>query len=238
MGEWIGIESGDGHRFDAWLATPSGRVRGGVVVVQEIFGVNAHVRGVADDYASDGWLAIAPAVFDRAERKVELGYDAAGVERGRALAAAVGFDNALRDVAAAAMHACHALPPSRAGRVAKVIHPGRIDRVAAVGFCWGGTLAVLANTRLKLPAVSYYGGRTIPFLHERPGAPLLLHFGRNDALIPPDHVARIRAAFPTATVHEYEAGHGFNCEARADHDAGAARIARQRTLAFLEQHLD
>ena len=220
MGEWIELESGDGHRLDAWVARPAAKARGGIVVIQEIFGVNAHIRRLVDRYAAAGWLAVAPAVMDRVERKVELGYDEPGIEKGRKLVAQVGFDDALRDVAAAASWA------ARAGRV------------GAVGFCWGGTVAVLANTRMKLPAVSYYGGRTVPFLHERPGAPLMLHLGRRDALIPPEHVAKIRAAFRSAEIHEYVAGHGFNCDERADFDPQAARIANDRTLAFFDQHLD
>jgi carboxymethylenebutenolidase len=220
MGEWIELESTDGHRFDAWLAKPAGKARGGIVVVQEIFGVNEHIRSVADGFAAEGWLAIAPAVLDRAEKKVELGYDEAGVARGRDLVAKVGFDNALRDVDAAARHV------ARAGKV------------GVVGFCWGGTVALLANTRMKMPAVSYYGGRSMPFLHEKSVAPLMMHFGRRDPIIPPEHVAKLRAAFPRAEAHEYEAGHGFNCDQRGDFDAGAARIARGRTLAFFEQHLE
>lgn len=220
MGDWIELQSTDAHRFDAYVARPLRKPRGGVVVAQEIFGVNAHIRRVTDRFAADGWLAIAPAVLDRAQRKVELGYDEAGVAAGREIVARVGFDSALRDVAAAAAWA------ERAGAV------------GIVGFCWGGTLALLANTRMKMPAVSYYGGRTMPFLHERQGAPLMFHFGRRDPLIPPEDVARIAAAFPRADVHEYEAGHGFNCDERADHDPAAARIALGRTLAFLEQHLD
>jgi len=220
MGEHLELESYDGHRFDAYAASPSGKVRGAIVVIQEIFGVNAHIRRVVDDFAAHGFRAIAPAVLDRAERKVELGYDEAGVARGRELVAKVGFDNALRDVSTTVVH-------GRRGGC----------KIGVVGYCWGGTVALLSNTRMKLPAVSYYGGRTMPFLHEVPGAPLMMHFGRRDPIIPPEHVAKIRAAFPKADVHEYEAGHGFNCEQRADHDARAARIALDRTLAFFAQHL-
>jgi carboxymethylenebutenolidase len=216
---WIDITATDGHAFAAWLAEPAARPRGAVVVVQEIFGANAHIRAVADGYAAQGFVAIAPAVLDRAERGVELGYDEAGVARGRDLVTKVGFDNALRDVAAAA---------------ARVRGYGR---VGVVGYCWGGTVAFLANTRMKLPAVSYYGGRTVPFLHERPGAPLLMHFGERDPIIPPDHVARTRAALPEAEIHVYPAGHGFNCTERADHDASCAALALQRTLAFFGSHL-
>ncbi len=216
---WIDLVAADDHRFAAWLAEPAGAPRGAIGVVQEVFGVNRHIRAVTDGYAASGWLAVAPAVLDRAERGVELGYDEAGVARGRELVAKVGFDNALRDVAAAA---------------ARVRHEGR---VGVVGFCWGGTLAFLANTRMKLPAVSYYGGRTVPFLHERPGAPLLMHFGERDPIIPPEHLARTCSALPEAEIHVYPAGHGFNCTERSDFDPASAALALERTLAFCERHL-
>lgn len=217
MGNWTELESGDGHRYAAWVAEPAGTPRGGLVVVQEIFGVNAHIRGVAERYAAEGYLAIAPCLFDRVERGVELGYDEAGVARGRELAAALGFDPALRDIAAAATWAAQAGP------------------VAVLGYCWGGTLALLSCTRLKLPAVSYYGGRSVPFLHERPGAPLLMHFGERDSIIPPAHLALTRAALPQAEIHVWPAGHGFNCEERADYDPACALQAQAVTLAFLQR---
>lgn len=216
---WIELTAMDDHRLAAWLAEPAGAVRGAIVVCQEIFGVNPHIRAVTEGYAEAGWRALAPAVLDRAERGVELGYDEAGVARGRELVAKVGFDNALRDVAAAA---------------AWLDAP---QRTGIVGFCWGGTLALLGNTRLKLPAVSYYGGRSVPFLHERPGAALLMHFGERDPIIPPEHVAKIRTAFPAAAIEVYPAGHGFNCTERADYHAPSARRAHELTLAFLAREL-
>ena len=219
MGSWCELESSDGHRLAAWRSDPAHAPLGAIVLIQEIFGVNAHVRGVADRYAEAGYVVLAPALLDRAERGVELGYDEAGVARGRELVAKVGFDGALRDVAAAA-----------------AALEGAGD-VAAIGFCWGGTVALLANTRLGLPAVSYYGGRSQPFLHERSRAPLQLHFGARDPIIPPDHAERIRAAHPDADSYTYDAGHGFNCEARADYDAASSRTALDRTLAFLRTHL-
>jgi carboxymethylenebutenolidase len=217
MGNWTELESGDGHRYAAWVAEPAGTPRAGLVVVQEIFGVNVHIRGVAERYAAEGYLAIAPCLFDRVERGVELGYGEAGVARGRELAAALGFDPALRDIAAAANWAAKAGP------------------VSVLGYCWGGTLALLACTRLKLPAVSYYGGRSVPFLHERPGAPLLMHFGERDPIIPPAHVALTRVALPQAEIHVWPAGHGFNCEERADYDPACALQALARTLEFLQR---
>lgn len=203
----------------AWRSAPTGEARGAVVIVQEIFGVNAHIRGVVDDYARRGWLAAAPLLFDAVAPGTELGYDEAGIARGRELVAALGFDRALALVA----------------DCARWLRPG--GRAGVVGYCWGGTVALLAATRLGLPAVSYYGGRSQPFLHERPQAPLMLHYGRRDPLIPPEHVAAQRAAFAGAEIHEYEAGHGFNCEARADHDPAAAALALERTLDFLGRHL-
>jgi carboxymethylenebutenolidase len=217
MGNWTELESGDGHRYAAWVAQAVGVPRGALVVVQEIFGVNAHIRGVAERYAAEGYLAIAPCVFDRLERGVELGYDEAGVARGRELVAALGFDPALRDIAAAASWAAQAGP------------------VCVLGYCWGGTVALLACTRLKLAAVSYYGGRSVPFLHERPGAPLLMHFGERDPIIPPAHLALTRAALPQAEIHVWPAGHGFNCEERADYDPACALQAQAVTLAFLQR---
>jgi carboxymethylenebutenolidase len=212
------LQTIDGHVAGAWVVHPASPPRGAVVVVQEIFGVNPHIRAVTAGYAGAGLLAIAPCLFDRVAPGTELGYDAAGIERGRALVAELGFDNAVRDVHAAATWALARGLPS-----------------AVVGFCWGGTVALLAATRLGLPAVSYYGGRSMAFLHEHPQAPLQLHFGDRDPLIPPEHQARQRAAFAQAEVHVYAAGHGFNCTERADFDPPSSALALQRTLAFIER---
>jgi carboxymethylenebutenolidase len=219
MGTWIELASTDEQSFSAWHERALGVRRGGLVLVQEIFGVNPHIRAVAGRWAAAGYEVLAPAVFDRVERGVELGYDGDGVARGRELVAALGFDNALRDVAACARQL------------------GAAGPVAVLGFCWGGTVALLATSRLGLPAVSYYGGRSMPFLHEHPQAPLLLHFGERDPIIPPDHVAKIRAAFPAAEAHVYPVGHGFNCDQRADFDAEASALAFERSLAFLDRVL-
>lgn len=221
MGEAIRIAGAGMHCIGAWRARPSGRTLGGVVVVQEIFGVNAHIRAVVEDVARAGFDAIAPALFDAIEADVELDYDEAGVARGRALAAELGFERALAGVAGAAEAVASA------------------GRCGVVGYCWGGTVAFLACTRLGLPAVDYYGGRSLPFLHERPRAPLLLHFGERDPLIPPADVERHRQALAgtDSTIHLYPAGHGFNCDRRADHDPASAALARARTLDFLRRQL-
>ncbi len=219
MGEHIGIETANG-RIGGWLAMPEGRPRGGVVVIQEIFGVNAHVRNVAERFAGLGYAALAPALFDPVESGVELDYDAEGIARGRELVAAIGFDRALDGV----------------GGAAQVFRERQL-RIAAAGYCWGGSVAFLAATRLALPAISYYGARTVPFVNERAQAALLFHFGERDASIPAADIATIRTAQPQAEICVWPAGHGFNCDQRADYDADSAGKALAVTLDFLEREL-
>lgn len=218
MGHWISLQTPTGA-ISAWRAQPAIPAKGALVIVQEIFGVNAHIRNVVDKFAAHGYAAIAPAFFDHFERHVELGYDAEGVAYGRQLIERLGLDRAVEDVAAAAAEI------------------GEAHDVAVVGYCWGGTIAYLACSRLGMPAVSYYGGRTVPFLHERPRAPLLLHFGEDDPIIPPGDVAAHNEALPEAEIHLWPAGHGFNCDQRADYNATVAIQALQRTLAFLSLHV-
>ena len=201
-------------------ADPHDIPRGGIVVVQEIFGVNRHIRSVLERFAAHGFVAIAPCLFDHIAPGIELDYDEAGIARGRELVAGVGFDRAVQDVEAAAKSLLDS-----------------VEKVGVVGYCWGGTVAFLANARLGLPAVSYYGGRTVPFLHERPQAPLMLHFGEHDPLIPPEHVEAHRQALAGAIIHVYDAGHCFNCDARADYNESASQAALQRTLRFFEKTL-
>ena len=219
MSQWIPLSTAEGP-VRSWLARPDGPAQGAVVVIQEIFGVNAHIRAVADRFAADGFTAMAPSLFDPMQPEVELHYDAEGVARGRDYAAGLGFERALRIVSAAS----------------RWLHESG-HRVAAVGFCWGGTLAMLTNTRLHLPSVSYYGGRSVPFLGEPARAPMLFHFGERDPLIPPEDVEKHRQHHPEAAIHVYPAGHGFNCDQRADYDPDSAALARERTLAFLKEHL-
>ena len=195
MGHEIALDTPSG-RVCAWRADPVAQPAGGLVVIQEIFGVNEHIRSLVERYCAEGWVALAPELFDPIEHSVELAYDEAGVAKGRALAAELGFDR-------------------------------------AVGFCWGGTVALLANTRLGLPAVSFYGGRSVQFLGEPLRAPMMFHFGEHDPVIPPADVDKHRAAYPDAPMHVYPAGHGFHCEQRADYHGDAARVAHRRTLEFL-----
>jgi len=220
MGETISLTADDGHKLGAYRARPEGAARGGLVVIQEIFGVNGHIRSVCDGFAADGYDAIAPALFDRAESGVELGYDEAGMTRGRAIRGQLEWDNAVRDIAAA---------------LAALSGEGK---VGVVGYCWGGSLAWLAATRLgPACAVSYYGGQIVQFKDESATCPVLMHFGDKDASISADDVAAIRAAQPDVPVHIYPAGHGFNCDQRADYHAESAALARERTLAFLAENL-
>lgn len=209
---------------NAWRADPphGAAALGPVVVIQEIFGVDAHIRSVADSYAAAGYVALAPALFDPVARHVELTYDAEGFARGRELVEALGTERAL-----GILRACR-------GTLQTEGHLG----IGVVGFCWGGTLAFLANTRLALPAVSYYGARTVPFLDEPLQAPMLFQFGADDAAIPPGDIERHRSAQPDAEVRVHPGGHGFNRDVDPGHyHAASAAAARRATLAFLDAAL-
>jgi carboxymethylenebutenolidase len=166
-------------------------------------------------------VALAPAFFDPVERGVELGYDEAGVAKGRRLVDALGFDKAIAIVDAAAQ-----------------LLRGEGLKVGAVGFCWGGSIALLANLRLGLPAVSYYGARNVQFLDESLRAPMQFHFGDRDSSIPASDIALHREKFPDAEVFVYPAGHAFNRDIDSKHyDADSARLAHRRTLEFFAQTL-
>jgi carboxymethylenebutenolidase len=220
MGEMVRLTSDDGFTFGAYQARPQGKPKGCIVVIQEIFGVNAHIRRDADKFAAFGYMAAAPAVFDRVAPGTELGYDQAGMEQGRELVAKLGLDNALRDIRATANYLLTFGP------------------VGAVGYCWGGSVAWACATRLGIPAVGYYGGRTAQLMHERPQAPVMLHFGAKDAHIPLADVTKLRYAHQSVPIHLYEAGHGFNCDDRpGSYDKAAADLALQRTLDFFKSHL-
>ena len=221
MGRDLAFDSPAGS-IDGWRADPVSAPRGGLVVVQEIFGVNAHMRAVADRYAAEGYVALAPSFFDPVERGVELDYDQDGFARGRVLVSELGFERAVAIVDAAA----------------KLLQAEGL-RVAVVGFCWGGTVALLANTRLGLPAISYYGARNVQFLDEPLRAPMQFHFGERDASIPAEDIARHREAWPQAEVHAYPAaGHAFNREVDIHaFEPESARLAHERMLAFLDTAL-
>lgn len=221
MAHWIDLDTPHGP-VRAWRAEPTGPSRGAVLVLQEIFGANAHVRSVADRFAAAGFVAVAPALYDPVAPGVELDYDETSTQRGVALRNELGFDRAV-DIVEAAADELH-----REGL-----------RVGVVGFCWGGSVAFLANTRLGLPAVSYYGARSVPFLDEPLRREMMFHFGEQDTSIPADVVAQHRGKQPRATIHVYaEAGHAFNRDVDNHHyHPASAELAWRRTLDFLAEAL-
>lgn len=222
MGEQIQVRAVDGFALGAYRAEPEGKPRGAVVVIQEIFGVNEHIRAVADGYAREGYTAIAPQIFDRVERDVELGYDEAGMQRGIELAfQKLDHELTLKDLQAAV----EAVSPQ--------------GRVGVVGYCFGGLLAWRAACELTgvAAAVSYYGGGVAREADRQPRCPVMMHFGERDAHIPLEDVEAIRKAQPDAEVFVYPADHGFNCDARDSFDADSAALAKERTLGFFERHL-
>ncbi|HUH31134.1 MAG TPA: dienelactone hydrolase family protein [Rhodanobacter sp.] len=219
MGQHINIPTTRTRCIGAYLAQPEGKPKGGIVVIQEIFGVTAHIRSMADRFAGYGYTAIAPAFFDHLESDVELGYDQVGANKGKQLVAELGLERALEDVASAAESIASA------------------GKIGTVGYCWGGTVALLSAMRLGLPSVSYYGARNLPYLHEVPRAPLMFHFGEKDTSIPPEAVAKHREALPQMETFTYPANHAFNRDGSAPYDEASAKLAMQRTLAFFEQHL-
>lgn len=214
------LRAADGHTFSAYVVKPEGLARGAVVVIQEIFGVTGHIERVAEQYAAQGYLAIAPALFDRQERGVNLPYDQTGIAKGVGL-----MHNADRAGLVADVNAT----------IGAVAHAGA---VGMVGFCWGGAVTYVAACRTNIAAaVVYYGGGIASMLDDTPRCPTLFHFGDRDAHIPLADVARIRSAYPQGEYHVYAADHGFNCTDRSSHDAAAAHVAFGRTLEFFRKHL-
>lgn len=241
MGELTTTTAVDGHRLDVYVAAPSGAPDGAIVVIQEIFGLTAFVRRVADAYAALGFVAAAPAMFDRLERGLVLDY--ADVQTGRALMQRLQWPDTLRDVTAAAE-----LAAKRGATAAGSVSGGKVSAARGtaaqlptgiVGFCWGGTVAHVAAAELDVAvAVSYYGGAVVRMLDKRPRCPILYHFGDRDQAIPLADVERIRAAFPAARVEVYAgAGHGFACEDRQSYEPGAAALAFERSAAFVRSTL-
>ena len=226
MGQFIDLTAKDGFTFPAYVAEPAGTPKGAIVVVQEIFGVNSHIRSVADGYAAAGYLAVAPATFHRVKRGVELGYTEDDMKAGFALKTAVEelpAPGVLQDLQAAVEYA------------------GRAGKVGIVGYCWGGLLVWRAASELSglSAAAPYYGGgMTSPEESARtPKVPVLAHFGDQDHWIPLTTVEAFREAHPEVEVHVYAANHGFNCDQRGSYDAAASQLARERTLAFFAQHI-
>jgi carboxymethylenebutenolidase len=218
MGTQIELTASDGHHLSAYAAEPHGTPRGGIVVIQEIFGVTRHIRDVADQYAAAGYFALAPALFDRVERAVDVPYS--DIQKGIAYMQAMSTDAVMLDLRAA---------------VERVRSAGK---VGVVGYCWGGTMSFLAAARLPIDAaVAYYGGGIDQQLADEPRVPLMFHYGEEDTHIPLSAVERVRAAVPQGIFYLYPAGHGFNCTDRASFDAASAKLAFARSVEFFRQHL-
>jgi carboxymethylenebutenolidase len=214
------LRAADGNALAAYVVRPEGTPRGAVVVVQEIFGVNSHIQRVTEQYAAEGYLAIAPALFDRLQKDVNLGYDAAGLQQGVALMMQATNEGAMADVNAA---------------INAVAHAGK---VGMVGYCWGGRVAYLSACHANIAAaVAYYGGGIPQLLPDTPRCPMMFHFGEKDSHIPSSDVEKIRHACPAGTYHLYPAGHGFNCSERADFDAASAHLAFNRSIEFFRKHV-
>jgi len=220
MGQFTTIMARDGHEFQAWLAAPPGRPRGALVVIQEIFGVNSHIRKVADGFATEGYTVIAPSLFDRVRRGIELDYNPAAMQEGAGYVKQLTPEATLRDLAAA---------------LAVVKHSGR---AGTVGYCWGGALSYVAAGQLPLACAVVYYGKVASYLEQKPKCPVMYHYGSEDRSIPLADVERVRAAYPDAPLYTYPgAGHGFNCEQRDSYDPQAAALARTRTLEFFARYV-
>jgi carboxymethylenebutenolidase len=218
MGHKIQLTAGDGHRLSAYLAEPAGRPRGGIVVIQEIFGVTRHIRDVTEQFAGAGYLAVAPALFDRVEPEVDVPYTDS--QKGFGYVKALSTEQAMLDIQAAADH----------------VRPA--GKVGVVGYCWGGQLAFLAAARVPIEAaVAYYGGGIHLQLAHVPRVPVLFHFGEKDTHIPQSAVDQIREAYPREIYHLYPAGHGFNCTDRASFDAQCAKLAFDRSVEFFRKNI-
>ncbi len=218
----VKIVAKDGHEFSSYCAKPQGAPRGGLLVIQEFFGVNGHIRRVCDQYAADGYLALSPAIFDRVERDVELDYDEAGMNKGRELRVKLDLSKCMLDIQATIDVAAGA------------------GKVAALGYCWGGSLAFIAAARLTglACAIGYYGAQIAAHADETPRVPVMLHYAEKDEYLPQSDIEKVRKAHPSITIYQYPGTeHGFNCDDRRFYEPKSAAIARDRTLAFLGKHV-
>jgi carboxymethylenebutenolidase len=221
MGKMIQLTAADGHKLDAYRADPTGRPRGAIVVIQEIFGVNKHIKEVADGYAADGYVAIAPAMFDRAQKGFDVGYTPEDIAKGREVRAKVTTEMAMHDAQAAVNEA------------------KRSGKVGMVGYCWGGFVTWMASNKVSglVAAAPYYGGGILDNADLQPKVPVMGHFGDKDQHIPVDGVKKLAEKHPKQQIFIYAADHGFNCNHRGSYNAAAAKQARERTLEFFRKHV-
>ena len=220
MGQTIELIADDGHKLSAYTADPVVGAKGGIVVIQEIFGVNIHIKDVCDRLAEQGYSVISPALFDRIKPGIDLGYSEDDLGQGFGYMQEVGNENPMIDIQAAAI----ALKGS--------------GKVGAIGFCWGGQLAWLASKNVDLDcSVGYYGVAVHDTLQPHPLCPVLLHFADNDKFVPPEAANKVREEYPKMPIYSYPANHGFNCDRRDDYNKDCATKAMGRTLTFFEDHL-
>ncbi|MBI3435319.1 MAG: dienelactone hydrolase family protein [Proteobacteria bacterium] len=221
MGSRISLTASDGFKLGAYRAQPAGKPRGGLVAIQEIFGVNNHIRNVCDRFAAQGYLCVAPQVFDRIQPDFESGYAPPEIEHARTFISKVDWTALMRDVAAA----IEAVKPA--------------GKVGIIGYCLGGSVAYVAATKLDglAAAIGYYGGAIAKSAEQKPKVPTLLHFGDQDHSIPLSDVEIVKAKRPDCEVHVYHAGHGFSCDERGSYDENSHKIALERTLAWLGKHV-
>jgi carboxymethylenebutenolidase len=221
MGKMIELTAADGHKFSAYRADPAGKPRGALIVIMEIFGVNSHIKAVTDSYAADGFLAIAPASFDRVQRGLDVGYTPADIEIARPLMQKMNLDDAVKDVTAALNEVKSA------------------GKTGIVGYCWGGTCTWKSASSVPglACAIAYYGGGIPGLIGEKPQCPVMFHWGETDHSIPLDKAKEVAAAHSNQVHYFYPAGHGFNCDQRGSYHAESANLARTRTLEFLQKHV-
>ena len=221
MGTHIDLTASDGFTLGGYRAEPQGKPKGGLVVIQEIFGVNHHIRNVCDRFATHGYVALAPAVFDRIERNFECGYSADEIAHARTFIAKIDWDAMMRDTAAA------------------IETVTSVGKVGIVGYCMGGSVAFLAAAKLGgvSAAVGYYGGQIAKNADLKPKVPTQLHFGDQDQSIPMSDVEIVRQKRPECETYVYHAGHGFGCDERASYDAASAKLAMERTLAWFGKYI-
>jgi carboxymethylenebutenolidase len=221
MGKTIQLTASDGHKLSAYRAEPAGKPKGGLVVAMEIFGVNSHIRSVADGYAADGYLVIAPALFDRVQPNYDAGYSQEEIQKGIGFIQKINLDDTMKDVTAAVQNIASA------------------GKTGIVGYCWGGTVSWKAASDVPglACAIPYYGGGVPGLIKLKPKCPVLFHWGETDQSIPMDKAKEFAAAHKDQTHYFYQAGHGFNCDQRGSFNAESAKLARSRTLAFLVKHV-
>ena len=221
MGKHLSLTTTDNHTLGAYRADPAGTPKGAIVVAQEIFGVNNHIRNVCDRLAAQGYVAIAPALFDRFERDFQSGYSADEVAHARQFIAKIDWDKMLLDIQAG------------------IDDVKSVGPVAVIGFCMGGSIAFLSAVRLNglSAAVAFYGGAIVKFADETPKCPVQMHFGETDASIPMSDVEIVKQKRADAEIYTYPAGHGFCCDERASYDEASAKLAWQRTYEFLDKNM-